>query len=96
MSGFKLEYTDTAKNAAKHLPPSVKPPVKAAIEAITEKPFIGKPLRDELEGLRSYRVQRFRVIYRILEKTKRIQIIHLGHRKNIYTLVQELAKKASA
>ncbi|NIR13791.1 MAG: type II toxin-antitoxin system RelE/ParE family toxin, partial [Desulfobacterales bacterium] len=46
------------------LHPEIKRRVKAALKAILSNPNRGKSLRNELEGLRSFRVGRFRIIYR--------------------------------
>jgi mRNA interferase RelE/StbE len=56
-----------------------------------EDPYSGKPLKDELEGLRSFRVSRFRIIYRI--KAKEIQIVAIGPRSSIYEETYRLIKK---
>jgi mRNA-degrading endonuclease RelE of RelBE toxin-antitoxin system len=41
---------------------------RAALEYIQKESEAGKPLKDELESLKSYRVGRFRIIYRISAK----------------------------
>ncbi|NOR24838.1 MAG: hypothetical protein GQ542_10695 [Desulforhopalus sp.] len=37
-----------------------------------------------MHGLRSYRIKRYRVIYRIVAPKKILEIIAIGPRKNIY------------
>jgi mRNA interferase RelE/StbE len=49
-----------------------------------QNPNSGKALKEELHGLRSYRIKRFRVIYRIVAPEKILEIIAIGPRKNIY------------
>ncbi|MBW1774034.1 MAG: type II toxin-antitoxin system RelE/ParE family toxin [Deltaproteobacteria bacterium] len=61
---------------------------------MTKEPDFGKPLKDELEGLRSIRVNRFRIIYRI-EGSKVIQIVAIGPRSSIYEETYRLIKKES-
>ncbi len=51
-----------------------------------------KLLRDELAGLRSFRVGRFRIIYRISGK-KLIEIVVIGPRECIYEEIFRLLKK---
>ena len=48
-----------------HLPPPLKRKVKLAFQALAEDPYQAKPLKDELAGLRSFRVMRSRIILRI-------------------------------
>ena len=66
--------------------------IKAALQEITHDPSTGKALKDELNGLWSYRIKRIRIIYRISEK-KLIDIIALGPRKTIYEETYRLLKK---
>lgn len=48
----------------------------------TEPYLFGRPLRQSLKGCRALRVEDYRVIYRILKQTVRIEII--GHRSIVY------------
>jgi mRNA interferase RelE/StbE len=45
---------------------------------------VGKPLRDELVGLRSARRGDYRVVYTIVEATRRIDIMHIDRRSDVY------------
>jgi mRNA-degrading endonuclease RelE of RelBE toxin-antitoxin system len=54
----------------------------AECEKDEEAPYRAKELSDELAGLRSYRVARSRVIYRIVGSI--VQIVALGPRGDIY------------
>jgi mRNA interferase RelE/StbE len=45
---------------------------------------VGKPLRDELVGLRSARRGDYRVVYAIAEATRRIDIMHIDRRSDVY------------
>jgi mRNA-degrading endonuclease RelE of RelBE toxin-antitoxin system len=70
------------RDLIRHLPPELKAKVKAALQSIAADPYSAKELRDDLAGLRSYRVARSRVIYRIIGST--VQIVALGPRADIY------------
>ena len=50
----------------------------------TNPKYYGKPLKERLSGLWSYRIGNFRIIYEIQETTKIIFIITIGHRRNVY------------
>ena len=75
------------------LPPNLKGKIRSALETIREDPHLGKPLKDELEGLWSYRVSRYRIVYRIHHGRIEIQVIDLGPRNLIYERVFEAMKK---
>ena len=51
------------------------------IRMLRDNPSIGKPLKSSARKLRSLRVGKYRVIYKINEK---ISILAVGHRKDIY------------
>jgi len=59
---------------------------------ILENPTIGKALKEELEGLWSFRVGKFRIIYRV-SGNKTLDIIAIGPRMNIYRETFYLVKK---
>ena len=61
----------------------LKKRVKAALTEISHDPYCGKALKDELSGLRSFRIKRFRIIYEISSK-EQISIVTVGPRKYIY------------
>ena len=63
------------------LHPVLKRKVRAALQAILDDPHAGKALRNELRGLRSYRVGRFRIIYRLRGD---VELVAFGPRDSIY------------
>jgi mRNA interferase RelE/StbE len=66
-----------------NLHPGLKRKVRDALEQILVDPHSGKALKDELEGLRSFRVGRFRIVYRIAT-VRRIDLVAVGPRAIIY------------
>ncbi len=80
---YKLRIPDEVVVLIRGLHPNLKKKVRLSFEAICSDPSSGKALKDELDGLRSFRVSRFRIIYRISKK-KQIEIIAIGSRKSIY------------
>ncbi|MBI4431766.1 MAG: type II toxin-antitoxin system RelE/ParE family toxin [Candidatus Omnitrophica bacterium] len=78
-----------------HLPTALKRKIRYALEAIREDPHIGKPLKDELRGLWSYRVARYRIVYRIYHSRIEIQIIDIGPRSLVYEHVIQMMKEQS-
>ncbi|MEE9505313.1 MAG: type II toxin-antitoxin system RelE/ParE family toxin [Thermodesulfobacteriota bacterium] len=72
--------------------PQLKRKIKSALSLIVTDPDVGKSLRDELKELRSFRVGRFRIIYRISSKHI-IEIIAIGPRKTIYEETYRIIKK---
>jgi len=54
------------------------------IRRLEAEPFIGKPLRGELEGKRSFRIGDYRLIYIIDEKNKIVTLLTIRPRKSAY------------
>lgn len=89
---YRLRVADHAASVLRTLHPNIKRKLKAAIQAIIADPYAGKALGEELSGLRSYRVSRFRVVYR-LKQDKEIEIIAVGPRERIYEETYRLIRK---
>ena len=56
--------------------------LKEAIREISVNPLLGKKLKGEFEGLRSYRVGPFRVVYGFTGEL--LEVVDLDHRKDVY------------
>jgi mRNA interferase RelE/StbE len=81
---WRLSVTPKVQESLPALPPSIKRYVRQALEEISRDPWTGKPLRDELSGLRSFRVRRLRVIYKLREDTRTVMVVGVGSRETIY------------
>lgn len=79
---YPLRVPATLEELIRHLPPELKRKVREALEVIRENPEEGKPLRDDLEGFRAYKVGPFRIIYRV--ETTVVRLIAIGPRRIIY------------
>ncbi len=72
--------------------PLLKRKIKAGLKHILRDPHIGKSLKADLEGLKSLRVGRFRIIYRI--STERyVEIVTIGPRNIIYEETFRIIKR---
>jgi mRNA interferase RelE/StbE len=80
---LKLRIPDEIVGLIRSLHPLLKKRVKAALFKISGNPYCGKAMKDELSGLRSFRVKKFRIIYKVAG-SKQISIIAMGPRKYIY------------
>ena len=78
----RLKVPDEVARLIRGLHPDLKRRVRSVLDDIVHNPVIGKPLRDELEGLRSCRIGRFRVVYRAVGTA--VEIVAVGPRRTIY------------
>ncbi len=82
LPAYKLRVPDNVTELIRHMHPHLKKKVKSSLQIILSDPETGKALKDELAGLRSFRVSRSIIIYRTTKKE--IEIIAIGPRENIY------------
>jgi mRNA interferase RelE/StbE len=96
MKKFGMRYTPEASRLLSKLHPENKKLIKAALEELRNNPYAGSDLQEELYGYKSFKLKRFRVLYKINEEDNTIQIYHIGHRKDVYQqfhrLLTELKK----
>jgi len=83
---FRIQITPRAARELQRLPEKI---ATACVEFIFgplagNPARVGKQLRDELAGLRSARRGDYRVIYAIVEDERRVEIVHIDRRSNIY------------
>lgn len=88
----RLRVPDQVAELIRKSHPQLKRKIGSALERIQLNPLSGRELRDDLTGLRSYRVSRFRIIYRTSSRNT-IDIIAIGPRKFIYEETYRFIKK---
>lgn len=89
--GNRLIVPDPVAQLLRNMHPHLKRKVRASLRLILDAPHAGKELKDELVGLRSFRVTRFRIIYRVRKNI--VEIVAIGPRERIYQETFRLLKK---
>ena len=90
MRVYRVRYTPEATGRIRKLHPDINKQIRAAADRLAQSPLEGHALQAELSGLRSYRVGRYRVIYRINDAERAIEVLLAGPRRDIY---EELRKR---
>jgi mRNA-degrading endonuclease RelE of RelBE toxin-antitoxin system len=85
MIRYRLEMSQAVRNLITHLPPELKRKVRNAFRAIAADPHQAKELKDELAGLRSYRLGNARIVFRLTGQI--VEVIAFGPRRDIYERV---------
>jgi len=80
---YKLVVPRDVKELIRTMHPSLRKKVKASLKIILSEPYSGKGLKDELSGLKSFRISSFRIIHRIKEPDQ-IELVAIGPRGRIY------------
>jgi mRNA-degrading endonuclease RelE of RelBE toxin-antitoxin system len=83
---YAVAWTAPARRALGQLPEKVATAVVEFLYgSLASDPHrVGKPLRLGLEGLHSARRGDYRVIYRIDEHARRVDVLAIEHRSDIY------------
>jgi mRNA interferase RelE/StbE len=97
---YKIKLTIIAAEYIKKLDSKTRNQIINKIESLKEEPLLsGKPLRGPLKEFRTIRAagQRYRIIYKVLEKEIVVVIIAVGlrkegDRKDIYELMKKYVK----
>ncbi len=89
MRNYRLVYSETSRNLITQLNPELKGIIRSRLDSLQEELFKGKKLERELSGYRSLRANRFRIIYKVNDIERVIEIHYVGHRKDVYELFAE-------
>jgi mRNA interferase RelE/StbE len=84
--GYAIAWAAPARRALARLPEQVAAAVVEFLYgSLAANPHrMGKPLRLELQGLHSARRGDYRVIYRIDDHHRRVEVVAIEHRADIY------------
>jgi mRNA interferase RelE/StbE len=91
MSTAKLLVPDEVAGVIRELHPDLKKKIKTGLKIILANPSEGKALKSDLSGLNSFRVGKFRIVYKIQGAV--VAIIAIGPRKTIYEETARLVRK---
>lgn len=97
MIPFRPDIPPHVADVIRSLHPDLKPLIKSAIRAFAADPKCGEPLKRELNGLRKYRVRRFRIVYAVEQNARVIRLMAVGHHRSLHeVLAEQLRRKTRA
>ena len=85
MASYKIEWKRSAVKDLKKLPPETIKRILVTVESLAENPLPGGVKK--LAGAQhTYRVREgaYQIIYNVLSDTVVVEIIKVGHRKDVY------------
>lgn len=92
---MKLRVPDNIGILIQGMHPDLRKKVKGSLRTILSEPYYGIPSKNELNGLRSFRVSQFRIIYKMLGK-RTIDIVAIGPREEIYKETYRIISKGKS
>ncbi|MFA5173580.1 MAG: type II toxin-antitoxin system RelE/ParE family toxin [Candidatus Pacearchaeota archaeon] len=81
---YQLNFDRDALSSLKKLKRGEQENLLQRIDKLKENPYLGKRLSGNLFGLWRLRVDKYRILYKIVEDKLIIVILDIGHRKDVY------------
>ena len=89
---YKINFTQAAFDLLSSFHPNIKKLIKGALKELKKNPYLGKDLKNELSGYHSYRLKRYRIIYKTNGPDKKIMVYYVGQRRDVYELFADFIK----
>ncbi len=93
MRNLRIRFTPEAAELLSRFHPENKKLIKAAIKELRQDPHSGGDLQEELSDFKSYKSNRYRILYRLNEEENVIEIYYVGHRRDVYDQFRLLLNK---
>lgn len=81
---YSIRIKRSAARELARIPGPERRRLVAAIDGLSENPFLGESLKGRLHGLRRTRVGAYRVIYEILDNELVVLVVRVAHRQSAY------------
>ena len=84
MTQCRIAILSNVEDGIRRLPPDIKRGVREALRAISLDPGRGEALRLDLQDYMKYRVRRFRIVYSVERRARRVTVVAVSHRRTVY------------
>ncbi|GBE19518.1 plasmid stabilization system protein [archaeon BMS3Abin17] len=81
---YQINLDEDALRFLRKLDKSERVKISKKLNKLKSNPELGKPLIGNMSGIRSLRVDKYRILYRIFKGKLIIFILNIGPRKNVY------------
>jgi mRNA interferase RelE/StbE len=86
----RARFTPEAARPIPTLPSEIKKLVRASIDELVANHESGSELAGELEGYRSLKAKRYRIVYRPNDAEMTVEILLVGPRRDVYETLRSL------
>lgn len=87
---YQLMFSDILQSFVRTAPPDVRAVLKRKLHQLRQTPCMGKPLLKKLSGYYSVRTSTLRIIYKIISDRSIIEVHHIGPRRDLYEIFNQL------
>ncbi len=81
---MNVELSNKAIDNLKKFPRPQRKKIFKKLHLLEESPLLGKKLTGEFNGLFSFKVWPYRIIYQFLPRSKKVYIVTIDHRQSVY------------
>jgi len=81
---YSVSLATRAAKEVRRLPEKTQSAVIEALDVLAADPRAGKPLSGELVGIWSMRRGDYRILYRVNDQDRRVEVARVGHRREVY------------
>jgi len=92
MKDLRIRFAPEAARFIEKLHPENRKIIRQALDQIRRNPYSGHDLQEELSGFKSVKSKRYRIIYKVEERSSSIDIYVVGHRRDVYEQFRALLK----
>jgi len=92
MRDLRIRFSPEAGRFIAKLHPENRKIIRQALDQIRRNPYSGHDLQEELSGFKSFKSKRYRIIYKVEERSSSIDIYVVGHRRDVYEQFRVLLK----
>ena len=93
MKNYIIKFTPESARILSKFHPENKNKIKTSLNELRKNPNTGSDLQEELSGFKSFKIKRYRILYKIDEEQNSINIYHIGHRSDVYEQFKILLSK---
>jgi mRNA-degrading endonuclease RelE of RelBE toxin-antitoxin system len=92
MKDLRIRFTPEAARFIAKLHLESRKTVRQALDQIRRNPYSGHDLQEELSGFKSVKSKRYRVIYKVEERSSSVDVYVVSHRRDVYEQFRALLK----
>lgn len=86
---FKVIWKKRAIKSLKKIDKPIQKEIKKTIQRLSVDPYSSSdPLKGRLKGAWKFRISDYRIIYEVQHKQLIIMVVAVGHRKDIYDILE--------
>ena len=93
MRDLRIRFAPEAARFIVNWHPENRKIIRQALDQFHRNPYSGHDLQEELSEFKSFKSKRYRIIYKVEERSSSIDIYVVGHRRDVYEQLGVLLRR---